>query len=406
MTTDVNLRRQLRRSRYRQQAVAILLVLPLFAFLAFSFILPLAGMVWRSMADPEVGRAFPQTLVALSHWDAHALPEEATYKILASELARARDGDTLALAARRLNYDIGGFRSVLFTSARKLPGADSTSFKDAMIATNPAWGDIRYWGAIRNAGGPATLFYLLSAVDLTKSADGAITMRSGEDAIFISIFLRTFQMAGVVTLICLIFGFPVAYLLANLPEKLAYPMLICVLVPFWTSLLVRTAAWVVLLQNNGIVNDALRSLHVIQEPLALIYNRTGVNFSMTHILLPFLILPLYSVMRGISPTYMKAAASLGAHPARAFIKIYLPQCSSGIAAGCLLVFTIALGFYVTPALVGGAADQMVSYFIAFYTNTSANWGLACALSVWLLAISLVLYGVYARLVNVVPGLST
>jgi putative spermidine/putrescine transport system permease protein len=363
-------------------------------------------MLFRSISDTEVGRAFPATIASLADWDGTSLPDENSYRILARELVAAREAETLALAARRLNYDINGFRSVLFSSARRLPPENTPSFKNYMIEANPIWGDVHHWGAIRNAAGPVSLFYMLSAIDLKKSPTGAIESRSSEDAVFISIFFRTFQMAGIVTFLCLLLGFPVAYLLAQVRGAFLYPMLICVLVPFWTSLLVRTAAWVVLLQNNGVVNDTLLALRLINEPLELIYNRTGVYISMTHVLLPFLILPLYSVMRGISPTYLKAAASLGAHPVRAFFRIYIPLCSPGIAAGCLLVFTIALGFYVTPALVGGAADQMVSYFIAFYTNTSANWGLACALSVWLLAISCLLYTIYARLVNVVPGLTT
>jgi putative spermidine/putrescine transport system permease protein len=180
-------------------------------------------------------------------------------------------------------------------------------------------------------------------------------------------------------------------------------MLALVLVPFWTSLLVRTAAWVVLLQNNGVVNSVLHDLQLTQEPLALIYNRVGVYIAMTHILLPYFVLPLYSVMRNISPVYGRAAASLGATPLRTFLKVYLPQCAPGISAGCLLVFAIAIGFYVTPALVGGADDQMISYYIAFYTNTSANWGLACALSVWLLIATVLLFWTYSRLLNVVPG---
>jgi putative spermidine/putrescine transport system permease protein len=346
-----------------------------------------------------------QTVAALASWDGRSLPDDSVYRLLAADLQRAREADTLALAARRLNYDLSGFRSLLFSTARNLPPAEAPLFKDKFIAINPAWGDIAHWGAIRDAGGPVTAFYLLSAMDLKKSPDGSIVARADQDAIFLTIFVRTFGIAFVVTLICFIVGFPVSYFLASLPKRWSYPLLILVLVPFWTSLLVRTAAWVVLLQNNGIMNDALQALHFTDQPVPLIYNRIGVNISMTHILLPYFVLPLYSVMRNISPGYLQAAASLGADPLRAFLKIYLPQCAPGITAGCLLVFTIALGFYITPALVGGAADQMVSYYIAFYTNTSANWGLACALSAWLLVATLALYGVYSRFTNITPGFS-
>jgi putative spermidine/putrescine transport system permease protein len=405
MSQPLSLTRQLRRSERRRKLISFALVAPLLVFLLFCFGFPIAGMLWRAVEDKEVGIAFPQTVAALQRWDSRALPDESIYRLLVSEIKQAQEAETLAVAARRLNYDMSGFRSLLFNTARRLPAQDTSSFKDEMLHINPAWGDIAHWGAIRNAGGSVSLFYLLAAIDLKMAPDGSITARPGEDAIFLNIFARTFWMAGIVTTLCLLIGFPLSYLLATVPTRISYPMLVFVLVPFWTSLLVRTAAWVVLLQNNGVVNDFLRTLHIVEQPIALIYNRVGVNFSMTHILLPFFILPLYSVMRGISPSHMRAAASLGAGPRRAFFKVYLPQCAPGLTAGCLLVFTIALGFYITPALIGGAGDQMVSYYIAFYTNTSANWGLACALSAWLLATTLVLYGVYNRLVNVSAGLA-
>ena len=172
------------------------------------------------------------------------------------------------------------------------------------------------------------------------------------------------------------------------------------LLPFWTSLLVRTGAWVVLLQREGVVNDVLIALGLISEPLQLVYNRFGVYVAMTHILLPFMVLPLYSVMRGIPPQYMRAAASLGARPLRAFLRVYLPQTVPGIGAGCLLVFILAIGYYITPALIGGINDQMVSYFVAFFTNQTVNWGMASALGTVLLIVTLLLFALYARLVGI------
>jgi putative spermidine/putrescine transport system permease protein len=169
--------------------------------------------------------------------------------------------------------------------------------------------------------------------------------------------------------------------------------------PFWTSLLVRTAAWIVLLQNQGLVNRALIGLGLVDQPLQLIFNRVGVVVAMTHVLLPFMVLPLYSVMKGISPTHMRAAASLGARPATAFRRVYLPQTVPGIGAGCLLVFILALGYYITPALVGGASDQMIAWFVAFNTTQTANWGLGSALGVALLAATLALFAVYNRLIG-------
>jgi putative spermidine/putrescine transport system permease protein len=403
MSEALVLRRQHRRSKRGCHLVSIALVAPLFLFLVLTLGVPFAGTFWRAIDDSDVVHALPRTIGALRDWDGLSLPDEPVYRLLAADLQEARAKETLALAARRLNYDVAGYRSLLFSTARRLPAADTRSFKDAMIQLAPAWGELKYWGAIKNASGPVSLFFLLSAIDMKKNADGTTSMLPKEDSVFIALFGRTFVISLVVTAICLLLGFPLSYFLTNLPARFAYPMLVLVLVPFWTSLLVRTAAWAVLLQNNGVVNNALRDLDLTQAPLALIYNRVGVYISMTHILLPFFVLPLYSVMRNISPVYMRAAASLGATPLRTFLKIYLPQCAPGVSAGCLLVFTIAIGFYVTPALVGGADDQMISYYIAFYTNTSANWGLACALSVWLLVATLLLYWTYSRLLDVVPG---
>jgi len=173
-----------------------------------------------------------------------------------------------------------------------------------------------------------------------------------------------------------------------------------VLLPFWTSLLVRTVAWVVLLQREGILNNLLISLGIIDEPIRMIFNRFAVYVAMVHVLLPFMVLPLYAVMKGISPSYLRAASSLGARPAIAFRRVYFPQTLPGVAAGCLIVFIQALGYYITPALVGGADDQMISYFIAFYASKTVNWGMAAALSIMLVAATLVLYAVYDRLVGI------
>jgi len=195
-------------------------------------------------------------------------------------------------------------------------------------------------------------------------------------------------------------GYPVALVIARQPPQRAAILIFLVLLPFWTSLLVRTVAWVVLLQKEGVLNSMLLSLSIVNEPLKMIYNRFAVYVAMIHVLLPFMVLPLYSVMRSISPTYLRAASSLGATPWTAFRRVYMPQTLPGIAAGCLMVFIQALGYYITPALVGGADDQMISYFIAFYASKTVNWGMAAALSIMLLASTLVLYAVYNRLIGV------
>jgi putative spermidine/putrescine transport system permease protein len=214
--------------------------------------------------------------------------------------------------------------------------------------------------------------------------------------VFGRILLRTFEISAVVTVLCLLLGYPLAWWLSTLPARRANLLMILVLVPFWTSILVRVAAWVVLLQREGLVNGALMAASVIDEPLALLFNRTGVVIAMVHILLPFMILPIYSVMKSVPPSYLRAAISLGSPPLAAFFRVYVPQTLPGIGAGGLLVFILSIGYYVTPALLGGASDQMLSYYIAQYTNVDVNWGMACALGAILLAATLVLYVFYRR----------
>lgn len=206
-------------------------------------------------------------------------------------------------------------------------------------------------------------------------------------------------MGAVITVICLLLAYPLAYLLANLPTRKSNLLMILVLLPFWTSILVRVAAWIVLLQSGGLINGALLKLGLIDQPLQLVFNRTGVYIAMVHIMLPFMILPIYSVMKGISPSYMRAAISLGCHPFASFWRVYFPQTVAGVGAGCLLVFILSIGYYITPALLGSPNDQMVSYFVAFYTNSTINWGMATALGGLLLLATLVLYVVYSWLVG-------
>jgi putative spermidine/putrescine transport system permease protein len=214
------------------------------------------------------------------------------------------------------------------------------------------------------------------------------------------VFLRTMGISLTVTLVTLLLGFPVAYLLAMLPTKSSNLLMILVLLPFWTSLLVRTTAWFVLLQDNGVINDTLQFLQLTDHPLRLIFSRFGTIVAMTHIQLPFTLLPIFSVMKTIPPSHVRAARSLGAGPFYAFWRVYFPQTIPGIAAGCLLTFILSLGFFITPALVGGPTDQMVSGFVFTAMNQENNWGKASALGAILLTATLILYFVYNRLVGV------
>lgn len=372
---------------------------PLLIFLLVNFAAPIAVMLARSVRDPELPTYLPQTAIALRHWDAQTPPDEALVRGFVTELASAKAADTLPLVANRLNYDQNGFRGLILKTARHLPLAEPPPLLEQLLQIDPRWGDLGTWAVLKHAAGPVTSFYLLAALDRRLDVTGSVVETAPEQRIFIDIFARTFWISLVVTIACLALGYPLAYLLASLPQRLGNLLMILVLLPFWTSVLVRTTAWIVVLQRDGMANGLLRWLGLIREPLDLVYNRTGVYIAMTHVLLPFMVLPLYGVMKGISPIGMRAALSLGARPLAAFRRVYLPQSLPGVSAGSLLVFILALGYFITPALLGGANDQMIAYFIAFYTNQTLNWGMAAALSVILLTSTIVLYGVYTRLVG-------
>jgi putative spermidine/putrescine transport system permease protein len=396
----VALRRALKRSRRREQLRAAALVLPLFVFLLASFVVPIGAMLSRGVTDTDIARILPGVTAALKSWDGRGLPPDAAYAALIADIHAAREAGTLASAATRLNYDVPGFRSLLFDTVRHLPADLVGPAREALIAADPKWGERETWAAIRRAGGPVTDFYLLGAVDLRHNGDGAIVGAPPEQRVFREVLGRTLWISAMVTLICVVLGYPVAYVIAAQRPGRAGVLLFLVLLPFWTSLLVRTTAWVVLLQKEGVLNSLFLSLGLVHEPLKMIFNRFAVYVAMVHVLLPFMVLPLYAVMRGIPPSYMRAASSLGARPFTAFWRVYVPQTLPGIGAGCLMVFIQALGYYVTPALVGGAEDQMISYFIAFYASRTVNWGMAAALSIMLLTATLLLYAVYDRMIGV------
>ena len=394
------LRRALKSSARREQLQAAALVLPLFLFLLASFIIPIGAMLARGVADNDVPRILPRVSAELAHWDGNGLPDERAHAALIADVRAARDAGTLASAATRLNYDVAGFRTLLFATGRQLATEIVGPAREALVAIDPRWSERETWAAIRRAGGPITDFYVLAALDLRRDADRAIVGAPPEQAVFRNVLGRTLWISGMVTLVCLLLGYPVALFISKQKPSHAAMLLFLVLLPFWTSLLVRTVAWVVLLQREGILNNLFLSLGLVSEPVRMIFNRFAVYVAMVHVLLPFMVLPLFAVMKGISPTYVRAASSLGARPFTAFRRVYLPQTLPGVGAGCLMVFIQALGYYITPALVGGADDQMISYFIAFYASKTVNWGMAAALSLMLLAATLALYAVYDRLVGV------
>ncbi|MBB5577210.1 ABC-type spermidine/putrescine transport system permease subunit I [Rhizobium paranaense] len=221
--------------------------------------------------------------------------------------------------------------------------------------------------------------------------------RSERKSVNKTILLRTLGVSMTVTIVCALLGLPYAMLAASVDGWKRQLVLAAVLLPLWTSLLVRTAAWFILLQDNGLINSILIWFGLTSGPIHLIFNRLGVIIAMTHVLLPFMVLPIYSVLLTIPRNLMHAAASLGAPPWRAFFRVLLPLAMRGVVSGSLLVFMTAIGYYITPALIGGAQDQMISSVIAYYAINPANWGMAGALGAILLLSTILLYGIYNRL---------
>jgi putative spermidine/putrescine transport system permease protein len=268
---------------------------------------------------------------------------------------------------------------------------------------------VETWATVKRSSSAFTPFYLLSMMDLRQSVDGSVERVPADRAVYIDILKRTLGISLLVTLMTLILGYPVAYMLATTPQKTASILMIFVLLPFWTSLLVRTTAWMILMQDGGVFSTflhysgitwLLNLFGLVDGDPQLFKTRFATVVAMTHIQLPFTLLPIYSVMKTISPSYMRAAKSLGGTPFYSFLRVYMPQTLLGVAAGCLLTFILSLGFYITPALVGGASDQMMSGFIYDAINRENNWGKASALGVILLIATLILYYVYNKLVGI------
>jgi putative spermidine/putrescine transport system permease protein len=387
---------RLRRAELRRKTGAFLLVVPLLAFVIVSFIIPIGMLVYQSVSNREVVGGLPRTVAAIATWDGQSMPDETVFAALATDVREGGEATSFQSAARRLNYEIPGYRSLLLTTARNIDAVGSGPYRDALMAIDPRWGDRGYWAAIYRNRSPITDHYYLATFDLRRDAESHVVAAPENQRIYVAVFLRTFWIGLLVTLACLAIGYPVAFLLATQPARISNLLMIMVLLPFWTSLLVRSTAWVVLLQRQGLLNDALVWSGLINERISLIFNRPGLLIAMTHVLLPFMILPLYSVMKGVDASYTRAAISLGATPLRAFLTVYVPQTLPGIGAGCLLVFILAIGYYITPELVGGGGDQMVSHFIAIFTNQIINWGQAAAMAIVLLAAVAILYAVYSR----------
>ena len=384
----------------RARRRALFLVLPLLLFVVLTFLVPIGYMLKRSFEHDGFSRTAPQ----LAQWfvanPEGTVPDEAAYAALVADLTQMQKDRTPGQAGTRINYTVPGTIS-LFKAAGRTADTLQPPFKEALLALDPAWGSARVWAAMRAASSTYTTDFYRVAVDRKRGEDGSWERGGDKERIYVYLFLKTFFLSGVITFLCLLLAFPVAHLLATLPVSKASLLMILVLLPFWTSLLVRTTSWIVLLQQQGVVNNILVAIGLVGDDgrLAMMYNQTGTIIAMTHVLLPFMILPLYSVMKTIPPSYARAARSLGATSWTTFRRVYLPQTLPGIAAGSLLVFILAVGYYITPALVGGADGQLISNMIDFHMDKS-NWSLAAALAGILLVAILALYWLYDRLIGI------
>ena len=435
----VSLRKSLRRTKIR----SFLLILPPLLFLLLMFVTPIGSLLSRSIDDIKINEAFPQTFAQYEEWeDKSQLPSEEMFAAVVNDIRttiKIKDSEgndigknLLGRSGTRMTYEYSGWKSLINKTVKEALKVDKKSkeavkpfkweapYKEKMIKRDKRWAKVEFWQSLGAMKDPYTMGYYLNAVDLKYDANKNIVQKAEYLRIYKTIWVRTLKVSLMVTLFCLLLAYPVAYLLATLPMRTSNLLMICVLMPFWTSLLVRIVAWMIMLQQNGVVNDTLINILPCfegmvnlpffgatnidlcfsdEDRIPMMYNFTGTIIVMTQVLLPFMILPIYSVMKGIPPSYMKAAQNLGATPTWAFIRVYMPQSVPGIGAGCILVFIVAIGYYITPELVGGKDGIMIGNFVAREMQRTLNWGLASAMGALLLVAVLALYWAYDRLIG-------
>jgi putative spermidine/putrescine transport system permease protein len=382
----------------RRKLLAAALLAPLLLLIGGAFLLPVAVTLLTAISDREVTEALPRTRAALMAWDGQGLPPEAAFAAITEELAAALEERRIGEVSQRLNFERTGMRALLLRTARAANRLQAP-YAQSLPALDARWAEAETWQMLRRAGGPTTSLYLLRAIDLTRTPAGEIRAVDPDQAVFRTLFLRTLWVSVVVTLACVVLGWPVAAAIAALRPPWSSAALLLVLVPFWSSVMVRSTAWFALLQREGPINDALLLLGLVDAPLQLVGTRFAVLVATIHVLLPVAILPMVGVMTRLDRRHLQAAYSLGASPWLAFRRVWLPLSLPGVLAGGAMTFLLAVGFYITPALVGGERDQLVAWFIAQFLNRDVNWGMSAALSVYLLAMA----GAVVALLRVLTG---
>ena len=338
---------KLRKVERRRRTTAFLLAAPLLFFIVFAYVIPIFQMLGRSVDNVQMNEFLGNTHDVMQEWDGTEMPGEDVTSTFFYELKGLVEEKNHGKIATRLNYEKGGFTSLIKKTARKLKDFDENgNFLDQFIDTHKKWGDIEYWLALKRGTDAYHFRKYLTTFDYEQKFDGSIERIPEKKRINVTLWLRTIFVAAGVTFCCFLLAYPISHLLSVLPTRYSNLLMICVLLPFWTSLPVRTSSWMVLLQKQGVLNDTLVSLGIVADEgrLELMYNMTGTFIAMTQILLPFMVLPLYSVMKTIPPSLMRAATSMGATPFLAFRKIYFPLTYAGISAGSILVFVLSIGY--------------------------------------------------------------
>ena len=403
LTSDgVPLAESLKKAERKNKIKAFLLVAPLLFFLLITYISPIAEMFTRSIDDKMITKMLPKTFKAMENWDGKELPPEEVFASFLYDYKILVENKTQGKLGQRLNKEKNGFNSILKKLKRKMKNFENGNYKEQIMDVHERFADVQYWRAIKRTAPPYTFSKYYKAVDMYKDENGKIIQVEEKRRIYKQLWVRTVEIAFFVTLFCFLMGYPIAHLLATIPMKYSNLLMICVLLPFWTSLLVRTASWMILLQQQGLVNDFIVMIGLVDDNNRpeMMYNKIGTYVAMTQILLPFMVLPLYSVMKTVSPSLMRAGKSLGGTPFVSFWKIYFPLTISGIGAGSLLVFILAVGYYITPELVGGASGTLISNQIAYHMKQTLDWSFASAMGLMLLSGVLAVYWIYNKLVGI------
>ncbi len=343
----------LKKDEKKNKIKAFLLVAPLLLFIIITYVFPIGNMLTRSVDDRMVTDMLPNTFNAMENWDGNELPPEEVFASFYLDFQKLVEEEREGKLSTQLNYTKNGFKSIIKKLRRKSKSFEEGNYKEQIMEVHRRWADVEYWRAIKRRAPAYTYQKYLKGIDMYENEKGEIINVPEDRRIHRILWLRTLEIAFFVTVFCFLMAYPIAHLLATLPMKYSNLLMICVLLPFWTSLLVRTASWMILLQQQGIVNDFFVMIGLVTDDnrIEMMYNKTGSYVAMTQILLPFMVLPLYSVMKTISPSLMRAGKSLGGTPFVAFWKVYFPLTIPGIGAGCLLVFILAIGYYITRAVV-------------------------------------------------------